>query len=181
MKGIVFTEFLEMVEESFGFELADRIVVDSKLPSGGVYTAVGTYSHAEMFDLIHKLSEETQLSPGELQKIYGKHLFSRFSELYGHFFQGMEDAFSFLEGIENYIHVEVRKLYPDAELPSFEIERHDPDTLHMTYRSERGMADFAHGLIEGCLKHFGENARVDRRDQDPKMTHSTFILSRVSD
>ncbi len=60
MKGIVFTEFLEMVEESFGFELADRIVVDSKLPSGAVYTAVGTYSHGEMLDLIHKLSEECQ-------------------------------------------------------------------------------------------------------------------------
>lgn len=29
-------------------------------------------------------------------------------------------AFQFLKNIENYIHVEVRKLYPDAELPTFE-------------------------------------------------------------
>ena len=26
MKGIVFTEFFEMVEEKFGFEIADRLV-----------------------------------------------------------------------------------------------------------------------------------------------------------
>jgi len=41
MKGIVFTEFLEMVENKFSPELADRIIEGAEVPSGGVYTAVG--------------------------------------------------------------------------------------------------------------------------------------------
>ncbi|MEO0814052.1 MAG: heme NO-binding domain-containing protein, partial [Myxococcota bacterium] len=45
MKGIVFTEFLEMVEDRFGFEAVDRLVTASGSDNDGVYTAVGTYDH----------------------------------------------------------------------------------------------------------------------------------------
>lgn len=47
MKGIIFTEFLEMVEDRFSPEIADRIIEASDLPSRGVYTAVGTYDHTD--------------------------------------------------------------------------------------------------------------------------------------
>jgi len=43
MKGIIFTEFLEMVEDRFSPEIADRIIEAADLPSGGAYTAIGTY------------------------------------------------------------------------------------------------------------------------------------------
>ncbi|MBT8311465.1 MAG: hypothetical protein HKP23_01335, partial [Flavobacteriaceae bacterium] len=39
MKGIVFTEFLEMVEDKFGLEVVDTIIEKAELPSEGVYTA----------------------------------------------------------------------------------------------------------------------------------------------
>ena len=38
MKGVVFTEFLEMVEDIFSPDIADQIVEEADLPSGGVYT-----------------------------------------------------------------------------------------------------------------------------------------------
>ena len=41
MKGIVFTEFLEMVEERYSAEVMDQILLGAKLPSGGAYTARG--------------------------------------------------------------------------------------------------------------------------------------------
>lgn len=179
MKGIVFTELLEMVEDRFGFELADRVISEVDLPSNGVYTAVGTYDFSELVTILVKLSELTGLSTGELQRAYGNHLFTRFSTLYHHFFADATDAFSFLSKIENYIHVEVRKLYPDAELPSFDIKQADPYTLEMVYSSERGMADFAHGLIEGCLTHFGEEIKIDRTDLNQQKTQSQFVLTRV--
>ncbi len=52
MKGMVFTEFLEMVEDRFSPEIADRIITASDLRSGGAYTAVGTYEHSEMIQLV---------------------------------------------------------------------------------------------------------------------------------
>ena len=58
MKGIVFTEFLEMVEQKFGLEVLDQIIIESNLASGGIYTSVGTYDFIEMQSLIVKLSEK---------------------------------------------------------------------------------------------------------------------------
>jgi Haem-NO-binding len=52
MKGVVFTEFIEMVEDRFSPEMADRIIERAKLPSGGAYTTVGTYDHGEMIQLV---------------------------------------------------------------------------------------------------------------------------------
>ena len=58
MKGIVFTEFLEMVEETFGLETVDTIIENSNLPSEGIYTSVGTYDFNEMVSLITALHKK---------------------------------------------------------------------------------------------------------------------------
>lgn len=163
MKGMVFTEFLEMVETAYGISTVDKIIELSQLPSGGAYTAVGTYDHSEMVTLVGKLSQMTGVPVSGLLKIYGKHLFGRLYASYGHFFSGVNDCFDFLEKIEGYIHKEVLKLYPDAELPQFSHNRRSPDLLELVYRSPRQMGDFAEGLIEGCADHFKEKVTIEKQ------------------
>lgn len=163
MKGIVFTEFMDMVESNWSLDMVDRIIARSGVPSGGAYTAVGTYSHEEMVALVGALSGETGMATPALIKSFGKHLFGRFATLYPRFFQGVDGSFPFLSGIEDIIHAEVRKLYPDAELPTFEVE-HSPGRLVLTYISDHPFADLAHGLIEGCISHFGENIEITREN-----------------
>lgn len=178
MKGIVFTEFLEMVEEKFGFLIADQIVQESSLPSGGSYTAVGTYPHAEMVSLVVSLSKATEVGVPVLLKTFGQHLFPKFAQGYGQFFGDVTDPFIFLESLEGYIHVEVKKLYPDAELPSFDSHSPSPNTLVMEYRSDRGMADFAEGLLEGCFTHFQQEVTIAREDVNMNGSHTKFTLTR---
>lgn len=160
MKGIVFTEFLEMVEDKFGYALVDQLLMESSLPSGGIYTAVGTYDHAEMTNLVHRLSIHTHTPIPDLLQAYGRYMFATFTRSYKPLVDRADSAFSLLSSIQDYIHVEVRKLYPDAELPHFTIHRESEDRLIMRYESERKLADFAHGLIEGCLAYFGETATI---------------------
>ena len=160
MKGVVFTEFLEMVDGAYGFEMTEALVNECDLASGGAYTSIGTYDHGEMVQLVQKLSEKTNTSIPDLLKIFGRYLFGTFKKVYPTFIEAASSAFDFLESLENYIHVEVRKLYPDAELPSFETVRLDENALQMVYRSERRMSPFAEGLIESCLQHFNEPAEV---------------------
>jgi len=181
MKGVVFTEFLEMVEDSFSPGVADRIIEASDLPSGGAYTAVGTYNHAEIVTLVQKLSVETKLSVDELLHTFGKHLFGRFVEGYPGFFEGEQDAFQFLQSVEEYIHVEVKKLYPDAELPSVIATLETPNHLKIIYRSDRNMGDLAHGLIDGCIKHFAEPIEIRRSEASAEAGHATaFDLLRAA-
>ena len=164
MKGIVFTEFLEMVEEKFSPDLVDRIVERAELASGGVYTSVGTYDHAEMIRLVSCLSQETGIASPELMRVFGEYLFGRFSVLYPRYFENINSSFGFLEKIEGYIHVEVRKLYPEAELPTFGYDASQPGCLRLTYESARPFAPLAEGLIRGCLAHFGEKADIRVED-----------------
>jgi hypothetical protein len=163
MKGVVFTEFLDMVEARFGLEMADRIIDSSNLATGGSYTSVGTYDHREMVALVTNLSKETGTPVPGLIHAFGLHLFSRFRDGYPAFFQ-VPDAFAFLSGVDGYIHIEVQKLYPDAELPQFTYERPDEGTLVMRYRSPRGLADLAHGLIDATVAHYGAPMTVARED-----------------
>jgi len=179
MKGIVFTEFLEMVEEKFSFETLDRIIKEAALPNDGAYTGVGTYDHRELVRLVSSLSATTQVPAAELLRSFGQHLFGRFVQGYPEFFRAPSGAFQFLLGIENRIHTEVRKLYPDAELPRFDCRTPDPEHLIMDYLSVRGFADLAEGLILGCIKHFGESIELGRQDlAGTPGTHVRFTLRR---
>ncbi|MEQ8734922.1 MAG: heme NO-binding domain-containing protein [Rhodospirillaceae bacterium] len=165
MKGIVFREFLDMVEGEYSADLVDDIIDESDLPSGGAYTAVGTYDHAEMGKLVIALSKRTGANVPDLLKAYGRHLFSRFFAGYPQFFDGIHESFGFLSTIEAFIHVEVKKLYPDAELPSFETLEVSPDYMRMIYRSPRCLGDFAEGLMEGCFEHYKDSVIIKRQDE----------------
>ena len=176
MKGIVFSEFLEMVEERFGYELVDKLLIESELPSQGVYTAVGTYDFTEMVVLIKGLSKHTGLEISFLLKEYGFHFFDVLQKSYPQFLDRTKTAFQFLASIENHIHVEVQKLYPEAELPTFDTNLFSPGHLEMVYRSERSMADFAEGLIEKSLEYFGEAAVIVRHNLKEDGSVVKFVL-----
>ncbi|MEO4047749.1 heme NO-binding domain-containing protein [Pseudomonas sp. CAU 1711] len=179
MKGVVFTEFLEMVENRFGLETLDQIITQARLDNDGAYTSVGTYEHQELVKLVAALSGTTGVAAPDLIKAFGEHLFERFALGYPQLFQGVTSAFDFLRCIEHYIHVEVRKLYPDAELPSFAYEDHGPDSLVMIYQSRRPFADLAEGLILGCVAHYGEPIDVRREDLESGANNrSRFTLVR---
>lgn len=179
MKGIVFCEFVEMLEQEFSADMADEIISGTTLESGGAYTTVGTYDHHEMLALVTQLSEKTGTPVPDLVEAFGRYLFGRFVDLYPAFFEGVDGAFSFLDRIEEHVHVEVLKLYPDAELPTFDTSRTDDNTMVMVYQSTRPFADLAKGLIEGCIAHYGEPVDVQMEDlSDEGRTHVRFTLRR---
>lgn len=154
MKGVVFTEFMEMVETQFSLDTLDQVIEQAALPNQGAYTAVGTYDHAELVRMVVALSGLTGVPAGDLVKAFGRYMFGRFFTLYPRFFEGVPDAITFLSGIEDVIHAEVIKLYPDAQLPRFDCH-HVPDGLDMVYHSPRHFEDLALGLLEGALAHWG--------------------------
>lgn len=179
MKGVVFTEFLEMVEDRFSADMVDDIIDDADLPSGGAYTAVGTYPHEEIVALTMALAQRSGLAVRDLLLAFGEHLFGRFVQGYPAFFANVGDALTFLAGIEEIIHAEVRKLYPDAELPRFDIEHHDPGRLVLIYDSGRHFEDLAEGLMRGCIAHFGGGIDIAREVLgEGAARRERFILTR---
>ena len=88
-------------------------------------------------------------------------------------------ALDFLREAEHYHLVEVRKLYPDSEMPSFACDVSVPGRLVMEYRSPRGLADLAEGLILGCGEYFGERLQVEREDlSGGRSQHVRFTITK---
>lgn len=179
MRGIVFTEFLAFVEEGHGYAIVDQLLQRADLPSGGHYTAVGAYDFTEMVELLTQACQLTDRSASDMLRAFGQYILPVFEKNYPDFFLDQQNAFDFLSTIEDKIHPQVLKLYPDAELPKFDITRSE-DELIMVYRSSRSMGDFAHGLIEGCLEMFDTKAQLVKENLSEDGSAVRFILTRIA-
>jgi len=160
MKGIVFTEFLEMVESKFGLEVVDQIIEAADLASEGIYTSVGTYEFNEMVSLISELSKEINVPTDDLIYTFGLYLFTSLGKAHPEVIKSYSNPLSLLYSIEDHIHVHVKKLYPEAELPTFKILEKTDTTISMIYSSSRGLYRLAHGLIEKSFEHFNTTATI---------------------
>lgn len=162
MKGIVFTEFMEMVEAKWGLDMVDDLIDAVAPDSGGSYTSVGTYAYEELVAYVVELQKITNIEVKDLVYAFGTYLAGSFVSKFPEFFEGANCTFDVLKKVDEHIHVEVRKLYSDAELPSFRYEELGDQTLKLFYESTRNLPDLAHGLIDGCAGHFGEALDVQR-------------------
>ncbi|MBV6645107.1 MAG: heme NO-binding domain-containing protein [Cyclobacteriaceae bacterium] len=178
MKGIVFTEFLQFIENHHGYEIVDEVIQQSSLSTGGAYTAVGSYPFEELVSLLTKTSTLTSTTASDLLRSFGHHLFQTFLSAYPQFFEGITSSFQILSTLESKIHPEVRKLYPDAELPKFDVEEMNQASMTLLYQSSRKMSDLALGLIEACLQHFGEDGDIAIQLQDDEGEIVRFIINR---
>ena len=160
MKGIVFTEFLELVESKFGLATVNEIIEKSDLKSDGVYTSIGTYDFSEMLSLITNLSKKTNITIHDLLYTYGLHFFSVLEKSYPKIISNYKSPIELLSSIDSHIHVQVRKIYPDAELPKFEIMNQTQKSITLVYTSSRSMYAFALGLIEKTFHHYHKNASI---------------------
>ena len=178
MKGVVFTEFLELVHKKYGEEIMDLIIEASDLPSGAAYSSAGNYNHAELLTLVQTLSEAVRVPVSDLFKDFGQYLFTRFAVRYPQFLTGVTSSFEFFDRIESHVHVEVKKLHPDAELPLIEVEWLSDDRIHLIYSSTRPLAALAEGLMLGTITHFQERIAVRKLRASNDGTFFRFELAR---
>ena len=181
MKGVVFTEFLDLVEGRFGLAIVDRIMSKSCPVTQG-FTTVGTYDHHQLLNMVDELGDAVQVASSDLVKAFGEHLFGRFLNSFPDAFRGIDCTFDLLKAVETVIHVEVQKLNPDAELPRFNFPEVSEGQLKVVYHSTRPFADLAEGMIQACIVHFGEAFEVNREDLPGEPgTSAVFTLAPLHD
>ena len=108
-----------------------------------------------MWSLVIELSKAVNVSVPDLFKSYGEHLFGRLAVIYPKLIGAAGSTFDLLQNLDNVIHREVRRLYPDAELPRFEVIERTPSRMVVMYASKRHFADLAEGLLRASGRHFG--------------------------
>jgi len=173
MKGVLFTALLDYIEQRHDPVFLETLLAALPLESGAAYTAVGTYDWRELCAIAAAYAERTGSTPQQVLRTFGRRLFGVLATRFCALVEDHTDARAVLQGLQGVIHPIVQRLYPDAELPSFRAEDRGTE-LRVVYRSTRPLVDFAHGLIEGCLDHFGAAAAIDVERQPGG---ATFVVA----
>ena len=140
--------------------MVDDIIVDAKLPHDGGYTSTGSYPFEEMVSLISALVTHTREPLPAVLEAFGTHCFESWVSYAPQYFSHERCLFDILEGIDEFHEIEVRKLYPDAELPSFVPEARNAQALTLGYYSCKPLAALALGVIRGAADHVGQRIMV---------------------
>jgi hypothetical protein len=160
MKGFIFTNFLDFVEKSHGLEMVDEMILNTNIASGGVYSAFNSYDYNELITLLTYFSKKTEIKEVVLLEKFGKFVFPYLICKHAYIAQNYSKPLDFLASIENHIHIEVKKIYNDADLPTFKIKNRTDNKLTLIYKSSRGLTYFAIGLIKESLNHFDVKGSV---------------------
>lgn len=179
MKGLVFTTFYSYCEGAYGADLLEDLIEEADLPNKGAYTSVGTYPFGEMVALITGLVKRTGKDLRTILEEFGRYCFAKWVDYAPGQFRH-RSLFDILGSIDHFHETDVRKLYPDAELPSFQVESRDDRNLVLRYYSCKPLADLATGVIQGAAAHLGETVEVSHRNvSGERGAHVRFEITRI--
>ncbi len=160
MKGIVFNLLEEAVTAHHGEETWDTVLDTAELE--GAYTSLGSYPDEEFVALVNATAQLLDREPQPLIRWFGRQALPMLGAKYPRLFAGYSDSYSFVLALNDIIHPEVKKLYPEADVPEFAFDDSTAGVLALGYRSPRRLCAFAEGLLEGTAEWFGERVTLDQ-------------------
>lgn len=161
MKGIIFVKFCEFVEDGWSDTLLDRVIIDSKVPSRGIYVTTMTYDDSEILALIGTFSDIVGLSIAESLVAFGRWVFSHLYQSLPHHENRFITVFDSLRAVQSVIHVDVKKLNPEVILPEFTFLEETENRLLFEYQSPRHLHKLCEGLILGLSDHTHEKVTIN--------------------
>ncbi|KAG1647766.1 hypothetical protein GQR58_030345 [Nymphon striatum] len=174
MKGVIFNVVQEVVEELFDTDTWDDLLEGAEVD--GAYT--GDYADTELVAIVAQASKATGKSAEDVLRLVGYHGLPKLASRMPPSVTVATDAVSFIRQVNDLIHPEVLKIYPDAIPPAFQFEDHD-DGIIVRYMSIRNLPALAEGLLSGIGLMFDAEIEVTRLEDDDE-TSARFLVA-VSD
>lgn len=159
MKGVVFNILEDCVTKAHGERTWDALL--DRSGASGAYTSLATYPDEELFAIVGAASAMLGVSADEVVDWFAVSAAPEFRSRFPRFYEGHTGLRSFVASLDDIIHPEVKKLYPNAETPSFAMEPQPDGRFALHYRSRRQMCRFAAGLLKGTAPLFGETVLVE--------------------
>lgn len=174
MKGVIFNVVEEVVEELFDRDTWDDLLDQADLD--GAYTALGDYADGELLAIVAATCAATGMSADEVLRTVGYHALTKLASRVPDTLTAADSVFDFIRRVNDIIHPEVLKIYPDSTPPAFTFEDHD-DGLLVTYQSVRALPSLAEGLLAGIGELFDVVVNVERLSATPGQETAQFLVT----
>jgi hypothetical protein len=154
MKGVIFNLLEDFITQGWGEDAYEEILALCPFHGQEPFVGPKTYPDADLLALVARASEKLGVPVPDAIHAFGRYLFPRLATKYPIFLDGYAHPKPFLKTINDVIHVEVRKLFKDAEPPSITWSDAGPDGLVLRYVSKRRLCDLMGGLLDGAADWF---------------------------
>jgi len=160
MKGVVFDLLEQVVTRDHGADVWDDLLQAASLD--GAYTSLGSYPDEDLYRLVSAASTAFDVPSQDVIRWFGREALPLLAAAYPRFFQPHITTRTFIGTLNDIIHPEVRKVYPGADVPWFDMAEGPSGEIAMGYTSQRRLCAFAEGLIEGAAAYFDEHVSIDQ-------------------
>ena len=160
MKGVIYNLLESCVSSEYGEDARDDLLETAALD--GAYTSLGSYPDRDFRALVSAASTLLERPQNDVVRWFGRNSLPLLAEQYPEFFERHASTRDFVLELNRIHHAEVRKLYADADLPTFSYDGTTEDVLVLGYRSTRRLCAFGEGLLEGVAAHFDEQILVEQ-------------------
>ncbi|MBU0728156.1 MAG: heme NO-binding domain-containing protein [Proteobacteria bacterium] len=157
MKGIIFNLLEGFITDNYGEDEYEGVLSRCQLKMGdpGVIVGPGTYPDEDFMQIVAETARLLDNSVPDVFRAFGRYAIPKLVERYPRFFSPYSHPKDFLKTVDFIHHIEIVKLYKDAETPKFSAEDPFADTLVMKYSSARKLCYLVEGLIDGLADHYG--------------------------
>ena len=142
------------MSENFGDEKYEEILNECSLKTKEPFIGPGTYPDEDLMAITNKAVEKLGITLPEALRAFGKFSFLQMGKKFPDFLKPYDHPKPFLKTIESVIHVEVKKLYQDADPPRFIYKEPAANRLTIKYESKRRLCQYMEGLIDGVADFY---------------------------
>ncbi len=158
MIGLIFNTLEKVVIREFGEDTWDLLIEEAA--SDGIYHAFGNYPDDEATRMVVIAAEKLGLTPEQVLKWFGDLAITEWQGKWPDLFDRFNNLFDYVLSLNDIIHPHVKELYPNANVPQFNLVSRDEHSMTIEYCSERSLCHLAEGLIMGSARVFGEHVAV---------------------
>jgi hypothetical protein len=166
MKGTIVKCLEELITTQFGKEKWEAILEGAGMSASTVIWPLSDIPDTQVLKLVEAACDNLDISPAEAADAFGDYWVNVYSQkMYPLYYARSQTARDFLLDMDN-VHGEMTRRMERARPPRFDYEWEDDRTLIIHYKSDRGLLDFAVGLVKGVGRYYGENLRVSKSEPD---------------
>ncbi len=159
-------------------EAAESVEQVAKAEREAIGPAYDGYDQTELVEMVQAMLGKNGPGIDEIQRAFGEHMLRYCAHCYPDYFES-EGLFAFLTDVQSRIHADVRKAYPDVDLPSFECREENEARLVVTVYAPPGATAFAEGLVSGCARFYDEQIALSKTDLSGDGTEFQIVIERV--
>jgi hypothetical protein len=166
MNGAMFNSLARFIDKQYPQVSFTELCRKASLRTN-IFAELTWYPDKDFSKLMEALADQTETQPSMLWREFGRETFFYFSDIFGDYMNDIKTISDLITAV-NRIHQEIKRDGLGTP-PRLEFRKASTDHFEIRYSSERNQNDFFLGMLEGAVKHFGDEVKILGRKERGKL------------